>query len=557
MEDKIRALALENAVKFKGKANPKSIMGQILSQDKNVNPGDVAKEVNRIVNEVNSLSLDEQKKELDNLDPKLLEKKQREVKEGLKELNNVKGKVIMRFEPSPSGPLHVGHAYTGCLNSEYVNKYKGKFILRIADTNAENIYVPAYKLIEEDGNWLFGNVSELIIQSDHMDIYYEYAEKLFDLGVVYVCECSGDKFREYSKEKKDCPCRNLSIQEHTKRWKKMFKGYEQGEAVVRFKTDMQHKNPAMRDFPLLRIKDVKHPRQKDKYRVWPLMIFSVAIDDVNSKMTHIIRAKDHADNAKKQEYIFKALKFPIPETVFVGRINFEGFEVSCSKTRKKIEEGLYDGWDDIRLPFMPALRRRGYKAEAFKKYAIAVGATLADKSVSKDDFFKSINAFNKDVIDPVSHRYFFVEDPKKIFVKNAPPQNLELDLHPDNKKGGRIFKTQEEFLITKQDYEELKDKVINRLMDCLNFIKIGDDFKFHSQEYEKYKGSKGKIIHWVPIEKNVQVEILMPDNTIKSGVAEQGIRKLKEGEIIQFERFGFCRLDKNEKNLYKFWFAHK
>ncbi len=558
MKNKIRTLVLENAIKYKGRANPKPIIGQILAQNKSLNPKDLATKVTKIVKEINSLSLEQQKKELSRLDPKHLEKKQKKVQKGLKELKNVKGKVIMRFEPSPSGPLHIGHAYVGSLNSEYVKKYNGKFILRIADTNAENIYFPAYKLIEEDGNWLFGNVKELIIQSDHMDLYYKFAEKLINQGNIYVCTCSGDKFRDYSQKKEECPCRSLSLLEHKKRWKKMFKVYKEGDAVVRFKSDMQHKNPAMRDFPLLRIKDVKHPRQKIKYRVWPLMVFSVAIDDINSKMTHIIRGKEHADNAKKQEYIFKALKFPIPETLFVGRINFHGLEVSCSKTKKKIEEGLYEGWEDIRLPFMPALRRRGYQPGAFKKYAISVGATPTDKSVSKEEFFKSINAFNKEIIDSRAYRFFFIENPKKIKVKNSPSLNLELDLHPDNKKGGRKFKITDEFLIPKKDFKELSSKSINRLMDCLNFTKKCSNFEFHSLEYEKYKSCKGKIIHWLPVnEKNVNVEILMPDKKLISGLAESNIRKLKLDEIIQFERFGFCRLDKIEKNIYKFWFTHK
>src|SRR4030042_256112 len=84
-------------------------------------------------------------------------------------------------------------------------------------------------------------------------------------------------------------------------------GFREGQAVLRFKSDMKHKNPAMRDFPLARIVLTEHPRQKNKYRVWPLMNLAVTVDDIEMKMTHIIRGKDHLDNAKRQEMIYKVL----------------------------------------------------------------------------------------------------------------------------------------------------------------------------------------------------------------------------------------------------------
>ena len=100
-------------------------------------------------------------------------------------------------------------------------------------------------------------------------------------------------------------------------------GYKQGEAVARVKTDITHKNPAMRDFPIARINESEHPRQGKKYRVWPLMNLSVFADDVESGMTHTLRGKDHADNAKRQEYMYNYLEKPIPFTLFQGRINAE------------------------------------------------------------------------------------------------------------------------------------------------------------------------------------------------------------------------------------------
>jgi len=558
MEALIKKYALQNAIKF-GNANPGAVIGKLLGEKPELKGKikEIAKKTNEIIQEISQLSIEEQKELLEKLAPNLLkEKKHKERERTLKDLKNTKN-LIMRFEPSPSGPLHIGHAYVLSLNSEYCRKYKGKLILRIGDTNPEKIYEPAYKLIEEDANWVTkNNINKVIIQSDRLEIYYKYMEKLLNLEKAYICTCNPEKYKELITKQQACPCRNLK--EQKERWKKMFKGYKQGDAVVRIKTDLKNKNPAMRDFPVFRINDSKHPKKGKRYRVWPLMNMAVTVDDIETKVTHVIRAKDHYDNSIRQKYIYDYLKKPFPEAIFVGRINFKGMAVSCSKTKPLIENKTYTGWDDIRLPFLEALKRRGYTPEALIKYAIDVGISLNDKSVTKEEFFKTINAFNKDTIDKTSHRYFFIENPKEITIANSPEQKIELDLHPENKKGGRKFKTKDKFYITEDDFKSFSENKIYRLMDCLNFIQEEGKFLFHSLEYEKFKESGAKIIHWLPKDKKlVKVEVLMPDNKIVKGLGEKGLKELKEGDILQLERFGFCRLDKIEKNKLTFWFAHK
>jgi len=77
-------------------------------------------------------------------------------------------------------------------------------------------------------------------------------------------------------------------------------------------------------------------------------------------------------------------------------------------------------------------------------------------------------------------------------------------------------------------------------------------------EHEKYKKHGEKIIHWLPVQKDlVKAEILMPDKKTIKGIAEPMVKNLKAGEVVQFARFGFCRLDKKEKNKLSFWFTHK
>ncbi|MBA7638683.1 Glutamyl-Q tRNA(Asp) synthetase [subsurface metagenome] len=400
LEKKARAYALKNALSHDGK----SIQGAIISSlfNEGLKKNEVkkyVKEISKIILEVNSLSIEEQEKEFEKLKDVVSKRK---VREGLQELPNVKKSgVVMRFAPSASGPFHIGHAATACISFLYVKKYGGKFYVRIEDTNPGNIYKPAYKMIEKESKWLFDGTAEIVIQSDRMNLYYKYAEKLIKKKSSYVCTCSSEKFKEFVSAKKNCPCRKLSVKENFERWKKMLdksgKGFVEGEAVLRFKSSMKHKNPAMRDFPLARINLTKHVRQGKKYKVWPLMNLAVAADDIEMKMTHIIRGKDHRDNAERQEMIYKALGLAkkFPWTAFLGMIHFKDMGLSTTKIRQGIEQGKYKGWDDKRLPTIASLRKRGYKPSAFWKFAEQVGLSENDKVVDKKEYFRLLDGFNR------------------------------------------------------------------------------------------------------------------------------------------------------------------
>ncbi|MEM4246713.1 MAG: glutamate--tRNA ligase [Candidatus Woesearchaeota archaeon] len=563
LEVLVRKFALANAVHYNGKANFGSVLGRLLAERPEIKNElkTLSKEISAVVETVNRIPFEEQKAELERTAPELLEGRKKEEVRGLKELPNAEmGKVVMRIAPSPSGPLHIGHALVLNLNSEYCRKYNGMMILRIEDTNPENIYPPAYKMLEDEAQWLTkNNVRKVVIQSDRLHTYYDYAEKLVNMGKAYVCTCNPDVFRELVQRKKACPCRNLELKEQQLRWDKMFSGYEPGEAVLRIKTDINDPNPAMRDWPAMRINHHVHPRTGTTERVWPLMNFSVAIDDHELGMTHTIRGKDHKDNEKRQKHIFDAFGWKMPVHLYVGRINFEGFELSTSKTRQAIERGEYSGWDDVRLPFMAALRRRGYQPDAFIQFAVDVGLGENDKTVTIEEFFKTIDAHNRRILEPIANRYFFVCEPVEIRIAGAPKQVVELDLHPDHKeRGKRKFETWESFFIAKDDLAALEDKKVYRLMECGNFTKEGATYKFHSRNVEDYREKGARIMHWLPVSNDLaKVEVLMPDGSKKTGLGEAGLKKLQEGAIIQFERFGFVRLDRKHGDKLVFCFAHK
>jgi len=245
-----------------------------------------------------------------------------------------------------------------------------------------------------------------------------------------------------------------------------------------------------------------------------------------------------------------------PESLFLGKINFTGLPMSSSKVRVLIEEGKYSGWDDMRLPFLLALSRRGYQPEAFISYALDVGVTQNDKTVSASEFFKSLNHFNKEIIDEKADRYFFILKPKKIVISGAPDQEVSLDLHPNfPKRGKRKFKTGDTFFIEEEDFKNIKEGSLIRLMDCLNFKMEKGKFIFDSLEYEIFKKKGTLIIHWLPASSFTTASLMLEDNTLVEGYAEEGIKDLKEGSIVQFERKGFVRLDDSQKKI--FWYGHR
>lgn len=567
MKDLILKYALQNAIKYNGKANSGALIGRIIQEKPELKHRlkELSKDINETVKEVNALSVEEQTNKLKIIAPEMLEEKEKVEYNPLdKPLPNaVDGKVVTRVAPSPSGPLHVGHAYVSTWNSEYAKKYHGKFLLRLEDTNADNLFEKAYDMIPEELNWITdNNVSQVYIQSSRLEEYYKVAEKIISMDKAYLCTCDNEKFKENLNQGISCPCRNLPVTEQLERWKKMFTTFKEGEVVMRIKTDISHPNPAMRDWPAFRINETPHPKTGTKYRVWPLMNFSVAVDDHIMGITHTVRGKDHMDNEKRQKYLYDYLGWKMATNLYVGRINFEGFDLSTTQTKAKIKEGIYSGWDDIRLPFLESFKRRGYQAEAFRKFALSLGLTESDKTVSMEEFFKVLNSYNREVLDPITDRYFLVEKPVLVEIENAPDLEIELNLHPDHpEKGKRFLMTSKEFYLSKEDVQKFEEGKMYRLMDCLNFIIENNKFRFVSQEYEKFKNAnnKGFIMHYLPAKDLPKFEVLMPDATTTKGFAEFSIEKLNTGTIIQAERFGFIRLDSidHENKTYKFWFTHK
>lgn len=554
--------ALQNALNFSGKANQGAVIGKVLAENPALKSKikEIAKEVSEVIKKVGKMKLEKIREELEVIAPELLEKKEHE-KKGLHDLEKAEmGKVRMRIAPYPSGPLHIGNARQAILNDEYAKKYKGELLLVIDDTigsEEKQILKEAYDLIPDGLRWLGMDLNPAIVyKSDRLNFYYKHAEELIKKDRAYVCFCPADEMRKNREQGKECEHRKAAADETLKEWKNMLAGkYKEGSAVLRMKTDMQHPNPAFRDRVLFRICERPHPRVKDKYKVWPMLEFSWAIDDHLLAITHVIRGKELMIESDVEKFIWDIFNWPHPVLIHTGLLNLEGVKISKSKSSKEVKSGIYTGWDDPRTWSLQALARRGIRPEAIRNFILSFGLTQTEITVPVDVLYSE----NRKLIEKEANRYFFVEDPKEIIIENAPTQVCELDLHPDFKERGvREFDTKDRFYITANDLSQLKENKLYRLMDCLNFKKAKNKFVFDSAEYENYKEKGERIMHWLPVEDGlINVEIVMDDGTVKKGLAERTIGSLDEGAIMQFERFAFCRLDKKGKDKFVFWFTHK
>ena len=571
----VRKVALLNAMQHGGSAQAGAIIGKIIGerQELKTRVKELSGLISKIVNEVNSLSIEEQKETVEKKWPEALKKEKVEEKR-LPPLPNADkyARVVTRFSPNPDCVLHLGSARAIILSHEYARIYKGKFVLRFEDTDpkAKRPVLEFYESIRGDLDWLGCKVDEEYIQSDRLTIYYEYTERLLRDGNAYVCTCTPDQFRKKSLASKPCNCRDLPPEEHLERWKRMLTGgYTEGEAVVRVKTDLDHPNPAVRDWPALRIIDTEknpHPRVGNKYRVWPLYNLAAGLDDHLLGITHIIRGKEHLTNKVRQEYMYKYLGWEYPEAIHYGRLQITGAFLSKSKIVQGVREGIYKGYDDPRLATFAALRKRGITPEAIKKMIIDVGPKTADVTLSWENLY----AYNRKILDLKSDRYFFVSEPVELKVTGVPKDfHAKLPLHPEKPEGGfRAYtitpKGEEKamsFWIAKKDARTAEVGKVIRLMELFN-IKITSikadavEASFASESYEEIRKTKAQLIHWIPVGEDVPCRVVMPDASVNKGRAESACKKLKPDAVIQFERFGFVRVDEVAAGL-TVYYAHK
>ena len=552
VRDRARKYALLNALTHDGKASAKAVLGRLLAEDASLRARvqETARTVDEVVAEVNRLSLQEQREELERTAPALLERKREAKAQGLPELPNVRGPVVMRFAPYPSGPLHLGHARAIFLNDQYVRRYGGKLILAYDYTigSEEKPLMPeAYDLIREGIEWLGVDVHEEIYKSDRMPAFYQTGDLLIARGGAYVCECAPKDLRANREQGIACAHRGRTPDESLELWRRMLKGeFREGEAIVRIRTDMRHPNPAFRDRVLFRIAERAHPRVGTRYTVWPLLEFSWAVDDHLLGVTHVLRGKDLVMEDEMERAIWDYLGVQRrPEFLHYGFLFFKEMDLSKSKLARDIREGRLTGVDDPRTWSLQSLRRRGIRPEALRTFILAFGMSLTDVEVSADTLY----AENRKVVDPDANRYFFVPDPVKIAIEGLPPiPEVHAPVHPDfADRGTRTLRVSSTVYVSTVDYYAFTRQEV-RLKDFCNIV-LDATSSFTSREVKDIPK-----IQWVS--DGVPTRVVMPDGGVAEGLGEANLLAAKAGDVVQFERFGFVRIDATDDGVTAY-FAHR
>lgn len=554
----LRAYALQNAVRHGDAPKAGAIVGAVMGKHPELRSRakEVSALVRQVIEEVTALSPEARLKTLEEIAPELLVVPEKQVthKGELPPLRNAEGGVVMRFAPNPSGPLHLGHARAAMLNDAYLKRYGGRYILRIEDTDPKRVDPEAYRMVQEDIAWMNLGITEIVYQSDRFDQYYQYAEKLIDLGGAYVCTCDNDRFRELRQAKKPCPCRGHTVEENLKLWEQMLGGvFAEGEVSLRVKADLAHPDPAMRDYPIFRVlTSTLHPRIEAT--VYPLMNFTVAVDDHLLGITHVIRGKDHIANTGRQRYIFDFFGWTVPEYIHYGRMGIEGVVLSTSEMHAGIDAGTYAGWDDIRLGTLRALARRGITPEAVRHAMVAIGTGDTDISFSWENLY----AENRAVIDHDADRYFFVPSPVVLPVSGAPATVAEAALYPnDPARGTRSLAFNGTVVLPAA---EIRSEVaMLRLKDLFNVSLSFEDgvphLAYAGDDLAEARAAKAPIVQWLPAEAKVPCLLHQQQGDL-SGYCEPGVRQ-KQGAVIQFERVGFVRIDAVTPAGITAYFAHR
>jgi glutamyl-tRNA synthetase len=558
----INAIALKNASEHSGSTNVNIVLSRILSLKPELKNElkTLIEEIRTVVDSVNKLDLEQQKKYLQNTyssDNDFDSKSRHDQIDShtLPELQMTATEVVTRFPPEPNGYPHIGHAKAVIIDEEYAKMYNGKLILRFDDTNPMNEKLEYYEAIKNDLEWLGVKPDIIKNTSDDILVLHDYGKKLTRNGDAYVCTCDSNEIRRLRMQQVECACRlNIdNLDSNLERLDKIFDGtYHQNEAIIRFLGNMQDKNTVMRDPTLFRIIEVPHPILGDKVQLWPTYDFAAPVEDSLDGVSHALRTKEYELRNTLYLDILDRLELRKPIVVEFSRLEFDNMPVSKRKIKQLLDDGLITGWDDPRLLTLSAMRRRGFDPNAIRNFVLSLGLTLAETKPP----FKALESMNRKIIDPIAFRLFFVKDPIMLTVDDGKNLRVTLKNHPTNDLGTREVEVSTVFYICRDDAILLTEDEEVRLMELYN-IKIKEiDLENKRAITASYLNNDivrdMKKIQWVSDKNMTTYNILIPKelylndkfnpNSLESieGYAEASVLQLKSHTPIQFIRFGFC-----------------
>ncbi len=564
MEDEskeiIKKLAIKNAIDY-GKADYKAVFSKAIARLPNAKNEikALSEIVKEIVERVNLLSKEELEKEYSKYQKEFEEQEKKKVEESKPKLylpGAEEGNFVTRFPPEPSGYMHIGHAKVAYLEREFANIYKGKIFLYFDDTNPEKEsqeYVDAFK---RDLDWLGIKFDDEYYASDNLEKIYGYAKELIKKGKAYVCTCHPDIIKRNRFNGVACLHREHSIEDNLELFDQMLEGkFGEGEAVLRFMGDLKSKNTVMRDPTLIRIKKTPHYRQGGKYILWPTYDMNTPIMDSIHGITDVIRSKEYELRTELDLAILDALNLRKPRIHHEARLVIKNIPTQKRVINKLIKEGIVSGYDDPRLVTIAALRRRGIKPEAIKKFVLRFGMSRAESNMEIGMLLDE----NRKIIDSSAKRLFAVVDPVGVEVQGIEKYHVKLRMHPTTDMGYREYDVSNKLYISNSDAEKLIEGKRVRLKDLYNIEIIETKENKIIGKYIGNEAINAEKIQWVDAERNVSISLIYPKPLlingeinkesleIKKALAEATVEKIKKDEIIQFERIGFFKLDDEQR----------
>ncbi len=390
--------------------------------------------------------------------------------------------VRVRFAPSPTGYLHIGNARTALFNYLFARHTGGKLILRIEDTDRERSKKEYEEMLIEDLRWLgiewdegpdVGGDYGPYRQSERLDIYNQYAERLLESGHAYYCYCSPEELEEERKKalsegrppRYSGKCRNLTPEEREDYEKKGIK------PVLRFKVPdgrfvifddlirghIEINVDEFGDFVIVRQDGM------------PTYNFVVVVDDALMKITHVIRGEDHLSNTPKQILIYEALNFDIPQ--------FAHLPIILGEDRSKLSKR--HGAVSVR-----AFKDEGYMPEALFNYLSLLGWHPSDdrEILSKEEIIEEF-----DIKD--AHKSPAVFDRTKLRWMNGVYIREKIDINELTRRAVPFFEGfgyKADFEYYKRVMEAIRDS-IETLMDIKDRARpfFIDEFEFDERAKEE------------------------------------------------------------------------
>ena len=309
--------------------------------------------------------------------------------------------IITRFAPSPTGYLHIGGLRTALYSYLWAKKNKGKFLLRIEDTDLKRNSKEAAIAIEEAFQWTgLSHDGDITYQSNRFDIYKKYVKQLLDEGKAYYCYMSSDEKNElYEKQKA-----NKERTKYDGRYRDFNGTPPKGvEPVVRIKSPLEGEISfvdGIKGEVKFNVKDVLDDFVIARADGSPLYNFVVAIDDALMGITEVIRGDDHLSNTPKQIVVYKALEFDIPKFYHVPMI--------LNPSGKKLSKR--DGAMDVM-----EYKKDGILPEALLNFLIRLGWSHGDQEIfsmsemlelfNPNDINKSASAYNAEKLSWINVQY--------------------------------------------------------------------------------------------------------------------------------------------------------